>query len=142
MKRDFKLVRKILLAVQDDNFAQTFEWGLNPPEPEVLEEWPDERIKYQKQRYFNRDKALILDYVNMLKEQGLLKGSAIGADSADALQDNLKLTYKGYELAETLANKRIWGIVCKVMKEYPITEEIIKEIANKCVINDLERFLK
>src|SRR4029077_1471494 len=87
MKRDFFLIRKMLMAVEE------------APPGAVIQNFP----------YDDTDARTITEHVKLLKEGGFLDADIISQlGSSDSFYIVTRLTWKGHEFLDNLKNDTLW----------------------------------
>ena len=116
MKRNFDLVRKILLKVQD----------LPANSLPVCLEFPDEY-----------DQAEVNEHVVLLIEAGLLKGKPLRAMSGLLQVTVQALTWDGHNFIDTAKNDKIWKKAFEILKDkgIDVTFDVLKGILNSLALN-------
>src|SRR5690625_1345833 len=111
MKRDIETIRHILLRIESYN---------NKP----IE---DTKVNY---------------HLKIMIDGNIIKGNSMTADNT-TFYKGLELTSEGYDLLTGISNKQLWNDIKETLEKNDLTVNdvpiaIIKEVANKIIMNRLE----
>jgi hypothetical protein len=119
MKRDFELVRKILLQVESTPA------GFGP----IALEFPDEY-----------DQALVNEHVDLLLQANLIQGKLVRSMQGIIGMAIQGLTWEGHEFLEAAAKDTLWKKALEAAKEkglaltLDVLKELLKSLALKAAI--------
>ncbi|MCL6237384.1 DUF2513 domain-containing protein [Acinetobacter sp. ANC 5033] len=111
MKRDWEIIRQVLIAVEEDKFNEYLE---NPEQ-----------------------KADVVQHTLLLIEAGFLTGSYeyIFVDDRDKTFNITGLTWNGYELLDTIRSRPVWEKIklTAIDKGLELTFDVVKTLSVKAV---------
>ena len=117
MKRDWELIRKILIKLEDLGSTTSV---LNPSD---IEGYDQELVSY---------------HIKLLIEAGLIEGKCTKSLSAPLHCVAFRLTWDGHELLDQIRNRSVWNRIVEMARErgLDLSFEVVK-VAAKTAITQL-----
>ncbi len=114
MKRDWELIRKILLALEELGSTQSY------LKPEDIEGYDAELVSY---------------HIKLLMEAGLLEGTCTKSISAPLHCVAYRLTWDGHELLDQIRSRSVWNRVVEMARErgLDLSFEVVKAAAKMAI---------
>lgn len=130
MKRDWNLIREILIAFEEDRFVEYVNnTDLNDYELRAYKMKSAEMGKEEAAELWNtmliKKRKSIWKHMEMMQDCGLLVSTKFDDDNSNY---GLRLTMQGADLLDTLRNEKLWPQILKKTKEtgFALTWEFIK----------------
>ena len=109
MKRDWNLIRQILLK---------------------LEEEPDELGIFMPSHFPDYDEGVVGEHIKLVCESPFVNVSIRKDDPNNV---DISITFEGYEFLENVCSDLVWEIICKTAheKNIPLTTDSIRQLSIK-----------
>ena len=149
MKRDWNLIRELMLVIEQDpqvinSFDGSYlrletycEWTGQKPSFVELHGKPNYVIEEIKKQLHNERGHIIKHHLDLMREEGLIKGDL---NFGMPFQSNASFTLKGYDLLAFMKDQDIWLKIKTAMdtNNIPITYITIMELGKKITLAKIE----
>lgn len=138
MKRDWNLIRQLMLSIEQDKlseFLRTCGESINPNLND--HDYRLAELRIQAERW-----PAIKDHLLLLKEGGLIEGDF---NSLDNLEDsNIRITMRGYDVLEVFKLDDIWSAIATAVRaeKCPLTTAAILEVSKVITSSKMQKCIK
>ena len=137
MKRDWNLIRQIMLAIENETFASFLE-TMGGEAPVTLNDHDYAAWLIKRKAEFG---PVVQSHLLMLKEGGLLEGDFRNLDSIDTSQ--IRITMSGYDALEIFKLEEVWTAIASAVRadKCPLTIAAILEVSKAITISKIKNAL-
>lgn len=144
MKRNWDLIRELMINIRDGNTAQ-----FNPEGNSSDADWSYFNIDVMAMRGYDKDhatafartkfKTVVETHLELMLEAGLISGPSADGPEILAHRDRYRLTLHGYDLLDVMEQEDLWRDIKTELKDksLPLSDLTITELGKQIVLKRL-----